>query len=262
MRSYRKFLCLPNNDLKTGLFGVDVDKVLIAFQWYDRNFIHTGRHSRGLFESMSVKRAEDGEIILHFPSYKPVPEGILGTIAYRVKEVMEALSNCIEGGPVTGTNYDNFLDEEIGVNFGDPNHQYLYFTDYRPDLKILRGNVLKITIGYVRALYEILKKRDENSIINRYGEDIVEQIKGVRYNGFVQGAVSELREEIDKLIKERREIEDQLSRECDREINAERDKIYAKYKVIKAEKTGSISNRILALEKDIQQMIEESAVGI
>ena len=255
----RQYLRLPNGEFRTGLFGVDVDKVILALQWYDKQYVHSSGRSRSMFNAMSVKRSEDGEIIFKFPTYKPIPAGVINTVAYNLKETMYWASRGTSIGEVHGTNYMEHLDDEISIVFGD---HYVSFIDYRPDLACMKGCALKITVGYIRALYEILMKRPEVGIISKYGEDIVDQIRGARYNGFVQGAVTEMRNEITRLTNERSAISDQISRECDAEISKVRDEINRKWRAVKREKTAQIDAQIAQLENDIRNMIEESAVGI
>lgn len=259
MRSNREYLNLPNGELKTGLFGVDVDKVILALQWYDKEYVHTSRKSRSMFGAMSVKRSQDGEIIFRFPTYKQIPAGVLNSVAYNIKDTMYWVSRGSPIGEVHGTNYMEHLDDEISIMFGD---HYLSFVDYRPDLACMKGCELKITVAYIRALYEILMKRPEASIIAKYGEDIFEQIKGARYNGFVQGAVTEMRNEITKLTKERSAIIDQVESACNAEIRKVDDEIRKKWRVVKNEKTDQINAKIAQLENEIKNMIEESALGI
>lgn len=259
MRSNRQYLNLPNGEMKTGIFGVDVDKVILALQWYDKEYVHTSRKVRSMFRSMTVKRSEDGEIIFKFPTYRDTPAGVLNSIAYNIKDTMYWVSKGSPIGEVHGTNYMEHLDDEISIMFGD---HYLGFVDYRPDLACMKGCALKITVGYIRALYEILMKRPESGIIAKYGEDIVEQIKGARYNGFVQGAVTEMRNEIAKLTKERSAIIDQVESACNAEIRKVDDEIRKKWRAVKNEKTSQIDAQIAQLENDIKNMIEESAAGI
>lgn len=251
----RRYLNLQNNDLKTGFYGVDVDKVLVALQYADWSFAHRKRNG-SLFGVMDVKRSKEGEVTLHFPSYKSVPENILQTIAYRLKTTMQILTARSVTGEVTGTNFMDHLDDEVAVTF---DKEYVYFQNYRPDLAaLLKGNVMRITVGYVRALYELLSGRDEDAIGRKYGEDVVEQIKGTPYNGFVQGAVEGLRQQIQNLREERDKKQREISSECSAQVEEVRRKFDKVRNTVNAEYKTKIDD----IEAQIQEMIESAAVGI